>query len=411
MAPKRPLGIGKALKRKKLNAEERKEEGISAPTEIEVQLSSTADADDELDQLRALWLTFLDASDNELVLNGVVHECDRLLRNDTESESKLGDDFHAIYALALSRLASFTQDNSEVGDYFEAALERVTLGLERFPKSAKLLFARAAIILSRIPLQYVSQMDLDTQISKKVPKMGLLVDEALQAYSEAESVAELADFDAQTFDVLDALDDLLDLAKHYGNDEMEHGMDSDDEDEDDSADEGGLAETHPLKSLKDSKYNEHWRDHTLTFLAKLDEKASGEDVELKRSVLKKLGQFYLLESETPASIYISLAFGEGADEATQDAKTAQKDAKRFTKTAVDYLIRAQNPDDPQSLVDVAEAKISLGNLYPLEGEDQERLYNEAEALLETANKATHGKYDNILENLRGENADMTSVNA
>ena len=67
-----------------------------------------------------------------------------------------------------------------------------------------------------------------------------------------------------------------------------------------------------------------------------------------------------------------------------------------------YLKKAQDDDDPDTWVNVAEAMISLGNMYEMDSPDQEKWYDEAEKILVRANKATQGKYREILENLRGE---------
>lgn len=171
MAPKRHLGLGKAAKAKKQKKEssEGPEQPEQQSNEITVELNEEADANDELSQLRALWKTHAKSDkDNELVVNGIIHECDRLLRNSNlaqgEDESKNKDteqgrqelpaDFHSIYALALADLAFFhTSDASKVKEFFDAAVERVDLGLQSNSGSIELLFTKSRILINQIPLQ------------------------------------------------------------------------------------------------------------------------------------------------------------------------------------------------------------------------------------------------------------------
>ncbi|CAK7903939.1 enhancer of translation termination 1 [[Candida] anglica] len=416
------LGLGKAAKAKKQKVAETTEEtgdessaSATPSNEITVELNEAADADDEMAQLKALWGTYSKSEkENELVLNGIIHECDRLLRNGSEDEKVIIPDyFHSIYALALSELALFhtvdEDSDKKIKEYFTAALERIELGLEANPESIDLLFAKSRILMNRIPLQYISQLKQD--VTSKVPKLEKLLDEALKIYENAETKSEsskdLQHFNEENLIILEALDDLLDMVDNFGRPQKEDEQDDDDEEESgDGEDEVELPEDHPLYEIKNSdSYNQWWRDHTIIFLEKVNARESSEEViGLRRELAKRLGQSYLQEAEIPSSVYTALTYDEGLEDVKElhglTREQAQEISKELFITATKYFELAQDKDEPESWVPIAEAKISLGNLYELESEEQEKLYKDAEKILIKANKATQGKYQDILDNLQ-----------
>ncbi|GME94828.1 unnamed protein product [[Candida] boidinii] len=215
---KRPVGIGKLNKQKKRKLEDSRSESpekkiakkedtpevantedSTESNELTVKLNEEVDPNDPLSQLRGLWHTWLKSEkENEMILNGVIHECDRMLRKihnlnsdtkdkiskseDNENKIKLNGEFYSIYALALADLASFhtvneedledddekeetdkkeeenqkeSSDNDEVEkvkDFFDAAMERLEEGFEKFKDDEESLidlnFAKTKIILS-----------------------------------------------------------------------------------------------------------------------------------------------------------------------------------------------------------------------------------------------------------------------
>lgn len=425
---KRHLGLGKAAKTKKQKTEEvadKNEESSGGSNELTVELNEEVDADDEIAQLRALWNTHSKSEkDNELVVNGIVHECDRLLRNAKKNEegiAEVPDYFHSVYALALADLALFhAEDKSKVHDYFEAALERIDLGLKAHPQSIDLLFAKSRILLNRIPLQFISQLTVDSVCDDKIPKIKSLLDESLKVYESAESEAvrmeKYNNFDEATLVILEALDDLLDIVDNFGKNDVE-GESSDNED--DENDEIILLKKHPLYGIKESdKYNQWWRDHIINLLQYIDkeleklnidykEQKEGEHplLSVRREVCRRIGQSYLQEAEVPSTVFTTLTYDDGAEGLEElDGLTredAQKIAQDLLATALKYLRMAEDKDEPETWVNVAEAIISLANLHELDSEEQESLYKDAEKILNKANKVTNGKYDEALENLLG----------
>ncbi|SGZ49274.1 CIC11C00000003705 [Sungouiella intermedia] len=403
MAPKRHLGLGKAakVKKQKTESEEPAPSEVSEDkNELTVEMDEEVDANDAVGQLVALWRTFLLSEEKkELMLNGIIHECDRLLRkkhNSGETSGKDADDeiidlngqFHAIYAQALSSLAFFhTEEEDKVAQFFTAARERIQAGREQYPESIELLFGEARILMNRIPLVEVSQLTLDSKINKKHPEVAKSLDHSLSKWEEAVSMAETRQeykhFNLENLDFLQALDDFLDMSDNFGKVHME-GEDSDDEDDEDK--QVDLAPTHPL--------------HSREILKNLDLQ-SKPPADLRRELCKRLGQSYLMEAEIPSSVFTTLTYySKGQKEINGLTKEkAQKISQELFNTALKYLKDAQDEQDPDTWANVAEAMISLANTHDLESKEQESIYKEAEDILTRANNATNGKYDDILENL------------
>lgn len=441
---KRTLGLGKAAKqRKKQKSEDTaltktdnskdktpSEESTPVPkgNEIHVELDDEVDQDDELVQLRGLWDTFVTTGrENEMVLNGVIHESDRLLRN-LEDGAKLPAEFHALYALALAELAVFhTEDEGEgegkgVKDYFDAALERADLGLEQYPDSIQLGFAKARIILSRIPLEYISQWDLETKKDDKTPDIPKLLDEALKLYEDAEESVKLLKnytlLDTDVFETFKSLDDLLDIIQNFGKEDIHaEGIDSDEEELEDEQ-EIKLSKKHPLyKVQKSDKYLEWLFKHgsdfgdfiTIEYKDLLNKKVEDLTTREKKSLVffkqvsAKIGQILLQAAQKPSQIFTSITYDSDVEDDAEidgyNASSAQKEAIEYTKRAVEFFKRAEDEEDPQTWVAVAEAVIDLGNLYDYESKEQEDAYAVAEKRLKRANNATNGKYQKILDNL------------
>ncbi|KAF6065113.1 Nuclear pore complex subunit Nro1 family protein [Candida albicans] len=372
---KRTLGLAKAAKAKKQKKEQEHQEISASPDEessssnqLTIELPEEIDANDEISQLKGLHKTYLQSErDNELLVNGIIHECDRLLReNDSENKQPLPAVFHAIYAIALAELSKFhTEELDKVKEFFIAALERVELGLEKNPNDINLLVAKTKILLDQISLQYIAPLTLESDVKELDKEIDELLDAALSVYESVEARAkELKDYsifdDSETLDILEALDDILDIVDNFGKENQEEKSVE-------------LAETHPLYKIKNSdKYDQWWRDHTHLYLDNLEKLENGSP-ELKREVCHRLGQSYLRESEVPYSVFTTLKYDM--------KKEAQKISQELITKALDYLKQAKDEEDPETWVSIAEAMISLGNLYEVDSKEQEDLYLEAEKIL------------------------------
>lgn len=421
---KRQLGIGRNLRKRQKTeeaskAEKKQADGLKESAEkdteeyITVPLDEEADAENPTSQLRALWKTWLDSDrESELLLNGIVNECDRLVRlADKASKTKkdqtieLESDVYAIFGMALAELAKFhTEDTtagSTVKDYFDNAVERIELGEARKPENGIIRLAHASVDLSRIPLEYISKMDYDSK-AKAFPNIEKLLDKALEEYSSGYKLVKKDKEQEKAFrqkwvlEIFDSLDDLIDIVKSFGEDHNEQ-IDSDDEESLEEAEAGANGKTivkkeHPLYQLIEqveedgNKYSSFFEKQLLNFLKEVSvaKKATPGEEELKQGAESKLGLWLLAKAA-------ALQF-EGEDK-------AHDEGINILCKAIEHLEKSWNEEIPSTWVDLAEAKISLGNLYDEKSEEQDKLYEEAAKYLRKANNATHGKYQDILDSL------------
>lgn len=405
---KRALGLGQKNKEKKRKVEsegrqQESKEVTPGADQISVELDDNADLDDEFSQLKGLWKTYFHSDrENEYVLNGIVHECDRLLRQaeeDAKTKQSLSDEFHAIYALALSELTIFKagEDDEEaknkqsVSEFFDNAMERCELGLASFADSQLLKLVVSKIIIQRIPLEYVSHLKVDSKKDSLKVDLNEQLEKAKEYFSVEKDDLELS------FEVLQMFDDLLDIIENFGHEnEIDEGLDSDAEDE---LDQIELSSEHPLFQLqKNLPKNYQWLRDQMTQLFK----AVDSQDKLYHNVARSVGHLYLKAAEEPASVFMQLQYGDDDEQPSSDdkaCKKAQKDALKYTEQALQYLEKGQVQDEPETWVEVAEAYIDLGNLHDYQSKDQEKSYQVAEDILKKANKASHGKFQDILDNL------------
>lgn len=438
---KRQLGIGRNLRKRqktedassseKKDASGSKENTDTAQEEyITVPLEEEADPEDPTSQLCALWKTWLDSDrDSELLLNGIINECDRLVRlADKASKANKGStvdskpEVYAIFGMSLAELAKFHTEDTTAGntvkDYFDNAVERIELGEARKPENGIIRLAHASVDLSRIPLEYISKMDLNST-GKAFPDIEKLLDKALEEYLSGYKSIKADKEQGKAFkqrwilEIFDTLDDLIDIVRSFGEDHNEQ-IDSDEEEE---LEEGearihgkkAVGKRHPLYKLiveiekDDNKYGAFFEEQLSNFLkaTSASEKASAADKELQQGAESKFGLWLLAKAARPTRIYSELEFGEEKtdEKAKQKEKQARSEGIKILEEAIEHLKVAWNEEIPSTWVDLAEAKISLGNMYEESSKEQDKLYEEAAKYLRKANNATHGKYQEILDSL------------
>ena len=122
---------------------------------------------------------------------------------------------------------------------------------------------------------------------------------------------------------------------------------------------------------------------------------------LRKELSKRLGQSLLLEAEEPSNVFTTLTYYSKGQTSLNglSREEARNIGQDLLKKALEFLKVAQDEEEPDSWAAVAEAMISLGNMYDLDSDEQESIYKEAEEILTRANNATNGRYDKVLENL------------
>lgn len=394
---KRQLGIGKAKKKQKLEQEagDASNEAQEQTNELTVELPDNVDANDELGELKGLYATYK-SKGNELILNGLIHECDRLLRNVKPSEP-LPDYFYNIYGLGLYDLIDYKPE--EVTEILELSIEKFELGLAKYPENIELLVNHLKVLLNELvnDIKSLTLESTGTEFKQKLTK-------SLQQYEKAEALSndkkDYSIFNVSTFEILQSVDDLLEVIDTFGLEESVEDIDE--------VEPVELPEAHPLFAIRESdEYNQWWRDHILIFLANLtkniDKNPKNKSLlELQKTVNKLIGQSYLKEAEEPSNIFTTLMYDDTYTKPTidglgiEESKTIGID---LFKLAIKHLRQAWDNDEPETWVMLAESLISLGNLYDLDSKDQINNYDEAETILVKANNATNGKYKEILDNL------------
>lgn len=405
---KRKLGLGKASQNKKSKQQDSAKDTSAEEQVLTVELPSQSANDGEFGELVGLWDTYLDSDQGELVLNGVINECDRLERNppkETDAHDK--NTFLAIYSMGLSEMSKYHEDDS---------LGWIEFALEKSQKLDGSLggFVKCFIGLNELGCR-IGQLSLQEEGTESSSDFDFLkgfqnvVDNWNKSMKAPEAEVKPLLQKKWVLSILDTLDDLLELIDNFNHENQAEVLDSDNEEEEEDEDiedllkekNNDLPADHPLYAVQQSDdFNTFWRSAMISIKDLVEPGTS-----LSRGVFKKLGQSYLMEAENPILVYTSLTYEQGPDvkptkEETEQAKAAQKDAKELVGTALDYLSKTWDDEDVQSWVDIAEAEITMGNLFE-EGPEQEDWYAKAEKKLKMANNSSHGKYQAILDSLKG----------
>lgn len=462
---KRPLGLAgsKKNKKQKTNTTEAStkpvskeatplsESGTPQPPvagqeEIHIELEQNDDLEDDFTQLKGLWNTYAKSSkENEILLNGIIHECDRLMRL---TELSKPFEFYGIYALALSELAIFQEEEDDtkrfekIHEFFESSLEFVQDGLSKYSGNKLLELVKSKILFQRIPLEYIAQLaitfnsdDDDDEKKNKKNKNDFLLKydtpvDLDQILSQAKTLyqPDVSNVLSKnlSLEILQSFNDLLDIVDNFGCEKiyLDEGLDSDDEEEETKLQmySQSLSSNHPLYSLaQKSSENYSW---LLENLENLHEKISSneiQDTNFDKKILKTAGGIYMRMAFPHIDAYTEFAFDDDDDDENDDDDDVKKDNKKLSAQdeqsmrdnqakAIDHLQKAKNnlfasmrEDEPEDWANYSECLIELGNLHEIDSKEQQQFYKEAEQLLTKANKATNGKYQDILNNLLTDN--------
>lgn len=409
---KRPLGISKSNRAKKLKKEQSVDfvpSSKEGTPQLTLEIEENEDPENEITQLKALWKSYCNSTrDSDALLNGIINECNALMKV-TEDEKTLESEFLAIFALALSEITIFKYDSEDedIHDYFERAMSLIEIGLHNDNKNILLNLVLSKIIFQRIPLEFISKLTIDSDEKKMNLGLFELLQRGMNSFIINSDDLELS------YEILNSFDDLLDIIENFGNEKaIEEGLDSDNEDEDNAENfHIKLKSNHVLFDIKEklSEYYQ-WLKIELVKLFEVVENNKEKENPVYHSIAKSIGELFLKDAEPQARTFMDLRYGNDDDEEVElneeDEKLceeSQKQALQSTKNALKYLEKAQLPDDTDSWVEVAEAYIDLGNLHDFKSKEQEEAYAKAETLLKKANVASHDKYEDILVNLLGKN--------
>lgn len=424
---KRPRGLNSAAKAKKLK--EGEQGSSETDNEAQVTIEVDGDPENELAQLKGMYKAFVneeDADTAEKLLHGVIHECDRMLRN---SEGQLlPASFHNVYALSLLAMAKFEGNDCEEGtedeqitsgsakassngtsngkannskEFVLAALERADRGLEYEPNDWELLFSRAKIRMA-LADELLNLADPVERYSIACSEVVPLLDEAVKDYESAEQII-LPAHDTNkkyTTDQVDSIGMLLQIGDSLGALEVEM-----------TGKEGDDTSTKSLLQAQ-QRYLEWSKTRWEQILTKVPQgKGKGKTPEddgdhsyvIVRRANRGMGEFYLAMA-TPLLNEIE-ADSDDSEEDGPDEQQKQQEhgtqAKHYLEQALQYLLKAEHEENPSTYVLIAEAQISLANLYPVDSDEQTSLYNEAVSRLKRAQRLGYDNYQELINDLQG----------
>lgn len=401
---KRTFGLGNAAKKRQKLKEGTVEATSSdekAPSnQLTVELGEEVDSNDEFQQLKALFKVYTETPEDDekrpLLVNGLIHECDRLLKNnDLNGSKELPDYFYSIYATSLFEESKFCKE-SEAEDFQKAALDRCQSGLEVHPDSAELNKTFCLKMVEHLMFKFYQDEDagdaqdkdayFDANIEQFVKRFETYFGQVKEKKGE---LVESED----NFKILDQFDDLLNLVLNNGKSEEA------DSDEEEAGEDEGEAEHQFQKVLSQI---DHYLDWCLEHLVYLQKKVS-ESCGFRKELTTKVAELLLMKSSPFVSSFTEITYEveNPSKKMKSQAKRAQEQAIELISQAAELFRQIQDDEEPKSWVELAESLIELGNVQDLDSKEQEASYNEAEKLLRRANAATNDKYKNILDNLLG----------
>lgn len=186
------LSLSKPKKRKVSDPDPEESTRVLDADSKTIAISGDVDEDDDIGQLVALYHTAVEhlqrrkVQDAVPIINGTIHEADRILRN-KPSEIKLSYEFHAVYANALLDLSqimddSTANDGEKAQNFIDAATERCNLGLESGVGEgmSQLHLTKAKCICSSAQLSLAAPKCELTDVQVKIEEAMTLVDGAFK---------------------------------------------------------------------------------------------------------------------------------------------------------------------------------------------------------------------------------------
>lgn len=415
----RALGLSKSRKQQKTTSsskENDEEREKSATPQLNIEVEENENADNVTVQLIGLWNSYLDSSrDSDALLNGIVNECDTLLSGDVDNEDlKKDDQFLAVFALALSELTIFNP--KKVHEYFEDSLQIVKL-YSGDGENDLLNVVESKIIFQRIPLEYISKLEEDSNAKIDVNLLKLI---ELGQSKFNKSMSQLISTDEKKYanekfingliiENISIFNDLVDIVENFGSKKnLDEGLDSeaesDEEDGDMEDNTVQLTATHPLYKVREELDGKSvWlRNEMIKLLTSLV-----VDTKAYYYISRLIGESFLKESEPFSDAYLKMVYDEEEDDEENEMnkssiEASQTESIRLILQAIEYLTKAQDPENAESWAQLAEAYIDLGNVQDNESAEQEESYKKAEEILQKANVASHNKYQYTLDNMNSD---------
>lgn len=427
----RALGLSKSRKQQKTSSskENDQEKDKSTTPQLNIEVEENENADNVTVQLIGLWNSYLDSTrDSDALLNGIVNECDTLLSSKDNGEGegegeelKKDDQFLAVFALALSELTIFNP--KKIHEYFEDSLQILKLYSGGDKTTTDLLnVVESKIIFQRIPLEYISQLEEDSNTKIDVDLLKLVELGQNKFKSMNQLICDKKKYGNQKFvdgiiiENMSIFNDMIDIIENFGSKKnLDEGLDSEAESDEEDKEEGEgeeegmvqLKQSHPLYKLQNglTDFGKWLRDEMITFLPKLT-----VDTKPYYYISKLIGELFLKESEFFSDTYLKLAYNDDEDEDeeeemaedTNGIEATQRESIELISQAIVYLTKAQDPENADSWAQLAEAYIDLGNVQDNESSEQEESYKKAEQILQKANIASHNKYQYILDNMNSD---------
>lgn len=216
---------------------------------------------------------------------------------------------------------------------------------------------------------------------------------ALDDYEKGEALAFASDPKSYEPDQLDVISDLLQIGELFG--ELEDS-------------EGGKLSAAKEKYLSWS--HKRWQQVLENMPAGKGKSKAGDDdncFTIVRKANRGMGQYYLALSMP----IVNRIEGSDDDEDDEDDEGDEDDdaspvseaeiekAKQFLGKAIEYLLKSETDEEPQTLVEAAEAQLNLANMLDEDSQEQKLLYAEAVSRLKRAQRLGHGNYQELIADL------------